>query len=93
MTRSKRYRSQLLDLSEYQDPNPESRKKMGIIHRSSQETAGSRISARSAFFRCQSKGVKKPLQCKRKTASMATTRSQSMSYLRFPMFLSSVYLL
>jgi hypothetical protein len=82
VTRSQRYLNQLLDLREYQEPNPESRKKRGIIHRSTQATIGSSRSERSAFFKCQSIGVKNPLQWKRKTASIAPTRSQSMSYLR-----------
>jgi hypothetical protein len=82
LTLSQRYPPADLDLSAYQDPKPDKRKKSGISHRESRATNNVAAKLVSGFFRCQSKVSKNLAQWNKKIVNVARTLSQSMSYLR-----------
>lgn len=83
LTRSQKYAPARLDLSVYQVPTPDNRKKSSIT----QGQIKPRISTKrsplcSGFFNSHPSVSKKRVQWQRKIASMAIILSQSMSYLR-----------
>ena len=88
LTRSQTYAPARLDLSAYQVPTPDNRKKSSMTQVQIKPRIDTKSSSLcSVFFKCHPSGSKKRVQWKKKTASMAIILSQSTSYLRFCMIL------